>query len=292
MALLAVLAREAPGLPPMRLEATGTGAGSRDTPARPNIVRVFLGEPEAAPEGGPEGEPRERPRETPGEVHREMSEEVPAKEPREMSGEGLGAAPGEVGGEGPEAEPGDGSGAVAVVLEANVDDLDPRVWPGVLASLLEAGASDAWLVPVLMKKGRPAHTLCVLGPPGRADVLRAAMFRLTSTLGVRERAVRKTMLRRGWARVDVLAARLPVKVGHRDGRVVQAVPEFEDAARLAAERGVPVRAVLDAAVAARTPTGSRTASPCRPAWTRTRPGDSVRCAICARGARRRSRCRC
>ncbi|RSN72027.1 MULTISPECIES: nickel pincer cofactor biosynthesis protein LarC [Actinomadura] len=196
MALLAVLAREAPGPPPMRLEATGVGAGSRDTPGRPNVVRVLLG----AAEEGPAG-------------------------------------------------PGEGT-AEEVVLEANVDDLDPRVWPGVLASLLEAGASDAWLVPVLMKKGRPAHTLCVLGPPGRAAVLRTAVFRLTSTLGVRERTVRKTALRRGWARVDVLGARLPIKVGHRDGRIVQAAPEFEDAARLAADRGVPVRAVLDAAVAA------------------------------------------
>ncbi|MEV5828717.1 nickel pincer cofactor biosynthesis protein LarC [Spirillospora sp. NPDC052242] len=195
MALLAVLAREERGLPPMRLEATGVGAGSRDTPGRPNVVRVLLGAAGERPVDG-------------------------------------------------------GSAAEAVVLEANVDDLDPRVWPGVLAALLEAGASDAWLVPVLMKKGRPAHTLCVLGPPGRADGLRTAMFRLTSTLGVRERTVRKTMLRRGWARVDVLGARLPVKVGHRDGRIVQAAPEFEDAARLAAARGVPVRAVLDAAVAA------------------------------------------
>ncbi|MFD0899295.1 nickel pincer cofactor biosynthesis protein LarC [Actinomadura sediminis] len=197
MALLAVLAREERGLPPMRLEATGVGAGSRDTPRRPNVVRVLLGAAEEGPGDGP----------------------------------GVGAAE-------------------AVVLEANVDDLDPRVWPGVLASLLEAGASDAWLVPVLMKKGRPAHALCVLSPPGRADRLRTEMFRLTSTLGVRERTVRKTMLRRGWARVDVLGARLPIKVGHRDGRIVQAAPEFEDAARLAAERGVPVRAVLDAAVAA------------------------------------------
>lgn len=137
-----------------------------------------------------------------------------------------------------------------IVLEANVDDLDPRVWPTVLAALLDGGASDAWLVPIAMKKGRPAHTLCVLAPESRVALLRAEVFRLTTTLGVREYAVHKTMLGRGWADVPVLGARLPVKIGHRHGVIVQATPEFDPAARLAGELGLPVRTVLDAATAA------------------------------------------
>lgn len=138
----------------------------------------------------------------------------------------------------------------AVVLEANVDDLDPRVWPTVLAGLLDAGASDAWLTPIQMKKGRPAHTLSVLSPVDLVTSLRAEVLRLTSTLGVREYAVRKTVLDRGWTHVDVHGTLLPVKVGHRDGVIVQVTPEFAPAARLAADRGLPVRIVLDLTVAA------------------------------------------
>ena len=79
-------------------------------------------------------------------------------------------------------------GGEAVLIEANVDDLDPRVWPSVLDDLLVSGASDAWLIPILMKKGRPAHTLAVLVDPTLAEELRARIFALVPTLGVRERA--------------------------------------------------------------------------------------------------------
>ena len=146
-----------------------------------------------------------------------------------------------------------GAGAVAqpmTVLEANVDDLDPRVWPTVLAALIDAGAADAWLTPILMKKGRPAHTLSVLGMSADVETLREKIFRLTSTIGVREAVVSRQALERGW--VDVLVDRQPVavKVAHREGVVVRATPEFEDVARVAAELDRPVQDVLAAAVAA------------------------------------------
>lgn len=141
----------------------------------------------------------------------------------------------------------------AVLLEANVDDLDPRVWPEVLTALLGAGALDAWLSPVLMKKGRPAHTLHVLalpdgpaGPQALADVVLGH----TSTLGVRRTPVARTVLDRAWAPVDVGTGSVRVKVGHRAGRVVQAMPEFDDVVGLARAEGRPVADVLDEARAA------------------------------------------
>ena len=138
----------------------------------------------------------------------------------------------------------------AVELAANIDDLDPRLWPEVLAGLMSAGALDAWLVPVLMKKGRPAHTLHVLAAPSRADELSAAVLALTSTLGIRRTPVRRDVLDRAWRPVPVADGSVRIKVGHRGGRVVQAMPEFADVVALAAASGRPAADVLVLAHAA------------------------------------------
>jgi uncharacterized protein (TIGR00299 family) protein len=137
-----------------------------------------------------------------------------------------------------------------VVLETNVDDLDPRLWPAVLDALLGAGAADAWLVPVLMKKGRPAHVLSVLCAPDAVDVLRDRVLDLTSTIGVRETPVRRWALARGWVDVAVGGEPVAVKVAHRDGVIAHATPEFSDVAAVAARLDRPARDVLEAAVGA------------------------------------------
>ncbi|MDN5913673.1 MAG: nickel pincer cofactor biosynthesis protein LarC [Pseudonocardia sp.] len=144
-----------------------------------------------------------------------------------------------------------------VVLEANVDDLDPRVWPSVLQALLDHGAADAWLVPILMKKGRPAHTLRVLGHADHAAELRALVLGSTSTLGVRQSEVSRFALDRAWRNVAVLGADVRIKLGLQDGAIVHAEPEFDDVAQLAGSRGLPVRQVLDAASAAADTAGLR-----------------------------------
>jgi uncharacterized protein (TIGR00299 family) protein len=138
----------------------------------------------------------------------------------------------------------------AVVLEANVDDLDPRLWPGVLDALFAAGASDAWLTPILMKKGRPAHTLSVLCRADTEPQVRVAVFATTSTIGMRVVPVTKVALERTTSSVAVLGGRVGVKVALSGGRAVNVSVEYEDVAALAAELDLPVKEVLRAATAA------------------------------------------
>jgi len=151
--------------------------------------------------------------------------------------------------------------APAVVLEANVDDLDPRLWPGVLDGLLRAGASDAWLVPILMKKGRPAHTLTVLCAPDRRDALRTRIFRDTSTLGVRESRRDKTALPRTFRGVDVAGGTVAIKIGYAGGIITQVMPEFEDVAALARQTGRAERVVLQESLAAAAAAGLTVGAP-------------------------------
>jgi uncharacterized protein (TIGR00299 family) protein len=196
VALATSLASEPGTLPPMTVEGTGVGAGTREDPHRANVVRLVVGESSGTP-----------------------AESV---------------------------QPGEN----AVVLETNVDDLDPRVWPDVLARLLEAGALDAWLTPIVMKKGRPGHTLHVLARPGDERRLTELVLTHTSTLGVRRTLVARSMLDRGWVSVEVLGGSVRIKVGFRDGRILHVAPEYEDAAELAGAVGVPVAQVLTLAAAA------------------------------------------
>ncbi|MCW2817959.1 MAG: hypothetical protein JWR42_746 [Marmoricola sp.] len=140
----------------------------------------------------------------------------------------------------------------ALLMETNVDDLDPRLWPPAIAALLAAGASDVWLTPILMKKGRPAHTLSVLVTAARADVVRREVYRQTSTIGLREQLVGKHELAREMDSVEVRGRQVAVKLARLEpgGEVLNAQPEFEDVAAAARSLDVPVKSLMAEAVAA------------------------------------------
>ncbi|WP_328989500.1 nickel pincer cofactor biosynthesis protein LarC [Kribbella sp. NBC_01245] len=140
--------------------------------------------------------------------------------------------------------------AYDLVYETNVDDLDPRIWPQVLAKLLEAGASDAWLTPILMKKGRPAHTLSVLVTGARANAVRRVILAETSAIGMRESTVTKHAADRAFSSVDVDGQKVSVKIASYGGDVVNVQPEYEDVVTAAAALGRPVKVVMAQAVAA------------------------------------------
>ena len=138
----------------------------------------------------------------------------------------------------------------ALLIETNVDDLDPRLWPNVIAALIARGAADAWLTPIMMKKGRPAHTLSVLVAMDNAAQVRAEIFRQTSTIGVRELAVGKTALDRQVHRIEVGGHTVRVKLALLDGAVVNAQPEYDDLVAVAQATDRPIKDVLAEAVAA------------------------------------------
>ncbi|WP_206793743.1 nickel pincer cofactor biosynthesis protein LarC [Amycolatopsis sp. MtRt-6] len=130
-----------------------------------------------------------------------------------------------------------------VVLETNLDDVTGEVLGHVVGELLAAGALDAWISPVTMKKGRPAHVLHVLAAPEHAARLGDLVLAETGSLGLREYPVRRTALDRVTETVDVLG--LPVR---RKRGPHGAKPEHDDVVAAARELGLPARVV--AAIAA------------------------------------------
>ena len=129
-------------------------------------------------------------------------------------------------------------------IDATIDDLDPRLWPDVLDELHAAGAADAWCAPVLMRKGRPGHVLSALAAADVLDAVCQAMFRQTTTLGVRVSPVQRRSLHRDQIAVSVGGAEVSVKRGLLGETVVTAQPEYEDVRAAARLTGRPVAEVL------------------------------------------------
>jgi pyridinium-3,5-bisthiocarboxylic acid mononucleotide nickel chelatase len=192
-ALLVTFADSFGAPPPMRLDATGYGAGERDT-SLPNVVRLLVGEAEPSTNFDPS------------------------------------------------------SPADAFLIEANIDDMSPELVANACERLLLTGASDAWTTPITMKKGRSALTLSILvGPEKRGGVL-DVLFAETSTLGVRMHPVSKEALERDTVKVEVQGKMVQVKVGIRNGRIVNRAPEYEDARAAARALDLPLKEVYDLAL--------------------------------------------
>jgi len=137
-----------------------------------------------------------------------------------------------------------------VVVECNVDDLDPRVLPVVIDRLLGSGALDASVTPIVMKKGRPGHLITALAPAEALDTVVEILLRETTSLGCRSTPVTKYHLGRRMETVETPWGPVGVKLAISGDEVLRRIPEFEDCAELARATGVPVRDILAAAGAA------------------------------------------
>ena len=203
-AIVAALAEQFGPAPAMTLASAGFGAGTRDLPGRPNVTGVLIGT----------------------EIRADAAQTSPQ----------LSAAMG--------ALEGAGTTEALVELAANVDDVSGEVLGHALDGLLTAGALDVWVVPIVMKKGRPAHTLMALCRPGDVTALADLIARLTGTLGLRARTVVRTALERHTTSVEVDGHVVRIKAGpHR------AKPEWDDVVAAATALGRTPAEVARAAAA-------------------------------------------
>jgi uncharacterized protein (TIGR00299 family) protein len=136
------------------------------------------------------------------------------------------------------------------VLETAVDDLNPQVIAYVTNQALQLGALDVMCTPVFMKKGRPGTLITVLADREHAAQLEELLFRETSTLGLRIREERRRCLERRIENAATPWGNVRIKIGLRDGREMQAAPEFEDCRQIAETHHVPVKQVIEAALRA------------------------------------------
>lgn len=187
-AILTTLATGAGPMPAMTLERVGYGAGARDLPDTPNVLRCLVGEAV------------------------------------------------------------DGGGVESIVqVETTIDDMSPQLYEPLMERLLEAGALDVFLTPVIMKRSRPGTVLTTLCPPDRVDALCRVLFEESSTIGVRWTAMSRARLEREMVTIATAHGPLPVKISRLGGRVVTVTPEFAEVVRIARAKALPVREVLDQA---------------------------------------------
>jgi hypothetical protein len=178
-------------IPPMTIRKAGYGAGDRDSPGVPNVLRVLVGD--ASDTGGTER---------------------------------------------------------ILVIECEIDDMNPQIFSVLMERLYAAGALEVFYAPIQMKKSRPGTLVTILGHPADREALSAIVFRETTTIGLRYQEVDRERLDRESIVVETPLGAVRFKVARRRGEVVNAAPEFDDCARVAAERGLSVKEVQAVAVRA------------------------------------------
>jgi uncharacterized protein (TIGR00299 family) protein len=130
-----------------------------------------------------------------------------------------------------------------LVIECEIDDMNPQIFGVVMDRLLAAGALDVYYAPVQMKKNRPATLVTVIARPADRDALAGILFRETTTIGLRYQELDRERLDRESMSVETALGAVRIKIARRGGVVMNAAPEFDDCVRLARERQMPVKDV-------------------------------------------------
>jgi uncharacterized protein (TIGR00299 family) protein len=178
-------------VPAMSIERVGYGAGDRDDPATPNVLRVLIGRAAEA----------------------SQAERV-------------------------------------TVIECEIDDMNPQLFGIAMERLYAAGALEVFYVAVQMKKNRPGTLLTVIAPPDKRSQMADVIFRETTTIGLRHYDVERECLDREIVAVETPLGAVRFKIARRGGRIVNATPEFDDCAKLAAANNLSVKEVQAMAIQA------------------------------------------
>jgi pyridinium-3,5-bisthiocarboxylic acid mononucleotide nickel chelatase len=137
------------------------------------------------------------------------------------------------------------AGDTITQIETTIDDMSPQLYEPLMERLLAVGAVDVFLTPVIMKRSRPGTVLTALCPPELVDAVSRVLFEESSTIGVRWSTRERQILPREMVTLTTSYGSLPFKVSRLAGRVVTVTPEFADVVRVAREKSVPVREVLE-----------------------------------------------
>jgi uncharacterized protein (DUF111 family) len=135
------------------------------------------------------------------------------------------------------------SGDRVVVLECEIDDMNPQLFGPLIDRLQQVGALDVFYAPVQMKKNRPGTLVTVIARPETREAVSGLLFAETTTIGVRYQEMLRDCLEREIRSIATPLGPIRFKIATRDGRVLNASPEFEDCAKAAAEHGVPIKDV-------------------------------------------------
>ena len=133
----------------------------------------------------------------------------------------------------------------ALVMECNIDDMNPEMYGYVMDILFGLGADDVFITPIIMKKARPASKLSVLCSPDKKQIMTETLLTHTTSLGVRSYEVDKTMLEREFSKIKTKYGEVTVKTAIYRGKTLKSKPEYEDCIRLAREHEIPVQKIYE-----------------------------------------------